>query len=254
MAGSCDEPLDANWVEPDWPAPDHVCAISTTRGGGCSQVPYASLNLGDHVGDESDAVTANRRILGERLELDDPPRWLNQIHGNVVVSADEVVTPVSADAAITSAPHVVCAVMTADCLPILLCDAAGTHVAAVHGGWRGLAGGVIEAAIAAFVARGVDPRKMLCWLGPAIGPGAYEVGQAVHDALRSREDKDALTRNSGGRWQLDLYVLARLRLRQCGVTRTFGGDFCTYTDSERFFSHRRDGVCGRQASLIWRQH
>lgn len=254
MAGSRDEPLDADWVEPEWPAPDHVRAISTTRGGGCSRAPYVSLNLGDHVGDRTDAVAANRRMLGERLGLEDSPRWLNQVHGNVIVSAEEVVTPVSADGAIASVPNVVCAVMTADCLPILLCDVTGAHIAAVHGGWRGLAGGVIEAAIAAFVARGVDPRKLLCWLGPAIGPGAYEVGQAVRDALHGGEDKDALTRNSAGRWQLDLYMLARMRLRQCGVTQTFGGDFCTYTDSERFFSHRRDGVCGRQASLIWRQH
>ncbi len=192
--------------------------------------------------------------LGEHLGLDDCPRWLNQVHGNVIVSAEEVVTPVSADGAITSASRVVCAVMTADCLPVLLCDDTGAHIAAVHGGWRGLAGGVIEAAIAAFVARGVDPRNILCWLGPAIGPGAYEVGQEVCDALHGGQDKDALTGNSAGRWHLDLYALARIRLRVCGVTQVFGGGYCTYTDSERFFSYRRDGVCGRQATLIWRQH
>lgn len=246
--------VESNRIEPDWSAPDCVRAVSTTRAGGISQPPYASLNLGDHVGDQNDAVTANRKKLGEHLGLDDCPRWLNQVHGNVIVSAEEVVTPVSADGAITSASRVVCAVMTADCLPVLLCDDTGAHIAAVHGGWRGLAGGVIEAAIAAFVARGVDPRNILCWLGPAIGPGAYEVGQEVCDALHGGQDKDALSGNSAGRWHLDLYALARIRLRVCGVTQVFGGGYCTYTDSERFFSYRRDGVCGRQATLIWRQH
>ncbi len=241
-------------VEPDWPAPDSIRAVSTARAGGASKAPYASLNLGTHVGDRTDAVNANRKLLSDHLGLTDHPRWLNQVHGNMIVSAEDVVTPVSADGSITSALQVVCAVMTADCLPILLCDNSGIHVGAVHGGWRSLAGGVIEAAVAAFVARGADPGNMLCWLGPAIGPGAYEVGPEVRDALYGQNDVDAMTANSGGRWQLDLYALARIRLRQCGITRAFGGDFCTYTDSERFFSYRRDGVCGRQATLIWRQH
>jgi YfiH family protein len=253
MAGKRSELVGSRGIEPDWPAPDCVCAVSTTRAGGCSHGPYASLNLGAHVGDRANAVTANRSTLGRDLGFAEPPRWLNQVHGNVIATAETVLMPVAADGSITSAERVVCAVMTADCLPLLLCDMNGDHVAAVHGGWRGLAAGVVEAAVAAFVARGVNPGKLMCWLGPAIGPAAYEVGAEVRDALQGG-DADALTENPAGRWQLDLYGLARNRLGGCGVTRVFGGEYCTHADDARFFSYRRDGICGRQATLIWRQH
>jgi len=254
MAGKRLPLVEPGWIEPDWPAPGCIRAVSTTRAGGCSQGPYASLNLGTHVGDRADAVAENRERLDSRLGLDGPPRWLNQVHGNVIVSAEDAAAPVSADGSITSTARVACVVMTADCLPLLLCDQNGDHVAAVHGGWRGLAGGVVEAAVAAFVARGLSPLSLLCWLGPTIGPVAYEVGVEVRDALQDAEDVDALTGNSAGRWQLDLYRLARIRLEHCGVTQVFGGGYCTHTDEARFFSHRRDGICGRQATLIWRQH
>jgi YfiH family protein len=253
MAGKRLALAGTGWIEPDWPAPECVRAVSTTRAGGCSGGPYASLNLGLHVGDRVDAVNANRNTLATALGLDSSPRWLNQVHGNLIVRAAEAVTPMSADASITSAAQMACVVMTADCLPILLCDDNGDHVAAVHGGWRGLAGGVIEAAVAAFAGRQVKPGALICWLGPAISCAAYEVGEEVRDALSGR-DAAALSDNSAGRWQLDLYRLARIRLEQCGVTRIFGGGLCTHTNQARFFSYRRDGACGRQATLIWRQH
>jgi YfiH family protein len=239
-------------IEPDWPAPAGVRAVSTTRAGGVSRPPYASLNLGEHVGDEPGAVAQNREILGHALHLTGEPRWLNQVHGTRIVNAGDVVAPVEADGGVAAVPGVVCVVMTADCLPVILCDRAGGHVAAVHGGWRGLAAGVIEAAVAEFTRRGVRPCDMLCWLGPAIGPKAYEVGPDVRDALGPEETALAASPAKADRWFLDLYALARSRLRRTGVESVYGGGFCTYADRDRFYSHRREGRCGRQATLIWR--
>ena len=245
---------DLELIDPDWPAPDCVAAASTTRTGGDSAGPYTALNLGTHVGDRPEAVAANRKTLMDALGLTAQPRWLNQVHGRVVVNAAEASDVPSADGAITSEVDVVCGVMTADCLPILLCDDSGTHVAAVHAGWRGLVSGVLEAAMSAFVARGTRPARVLCWLGPAIGPSAYEVGVQVFDALRGQDGAAAMTPSSNGGWHLDLYDLARMRLKRTGVQQFFGGDFCTCSEADRFFSYRRDGICGRQATLIWRRH
>jgi YfiH family protein len=186
------------------------------------------------------------------LGLAKQPCWLDQVHGNHVVVAENLTHVVTADAAISSEIDAACAVMTADCLPILLCDRGGTHVAAVHGGWRGLASGVIAAAVSALMSRGVAAADLLAWLGPAIGPTVYEVGEDVHDAVRAAGARTTLTATATGRWHLDLYALARAGLQACGVEEIYGGGLCTYSDPQRFFSYRRDGTCGRQATLIWR--
>jgi len=235
-----------DWITPDWPVPPGVRVASTFRSGGVSAGPFASLNLGDHVGDEPERVAENRRRLRTALDLPSEPVWLNQVHGSEVVIAESPRTR-TADAAWTAARGVVCAVMTADCLPILLCDRQGTRVAAVHAGWRGLAGGVVEAAVAA-----LDTRDLLAWLGPAIGPEAFEVGDDVRQAFIERlGDCDEAFFPANGKWQADLYALARLVLNRTGVTAVYGGGFCTYSDPTRFFSYRRDGQTGRMASLIW---
>ena len=236
-------------IVPDWPAPSTVSAVSTTRRGGTSQGPYASLNLGTHVGDDGHAVQSNRRALIDELGLSDRPRWLNQVHGVEIVEAEGVYEAVSADGAIACTAGVACTVMTADCLPVLLCDRAGTRVAAVHGGWRGLVGGILEQALAIFSRHGIHADDLLAWLGPAIGRDHYEVGPDVEGAL-AEDDAAALTPNESGRWQLDLVGLARARLSAGGVRDIYGGNWCTYADP-RFFSYRRDGVCGRQATLVW---
>ncbi|MAF84480.1 MAG: hypothetical protein CL797_10310 [Chromatiales bacterium] len=246
---------DLELIRPDWPAPAPVHAVSTTRVGGFSNSPYASLNLAAHVGDEPRAVKQNRTALGRALSLATAPRWLNQVHGTEVIDA-ELVTPsmtesVAADASITSVAGVICAIMTADCLPVLFTERSGRHVAAAHGGWRGLVAGILENMVAAFAARGVQPEEIIAWLGPAISPLAYEIDTAVVKALRS-DDRAALTLTDSQHGQLDLYVLARQRLAASGVDAVFGGGLCTSAEPERFFSYRRDGVCGRQATLIWR--
>ncbi|MFD2113134.1 peptidoglycan editing factor PgeF [Thiorhodococcus fuscus] len=241
-----------NPILPDWPAPANVRAVSTTRVGGLSCGPYASLNLADHVGDDPGAVERNRRLLVQSLDLPGEPCWLNQVHGCRVVGADAVAS--DADASVATEPGAVCAVMTADCLPLLICDDRGTRVAAVHAGWRGLAGGVIESAVDAM---GVAPERLLVWLGPAIGPDVFEVGPEVREAFvaGSPAAVDAFRTSAGGsegeHWLADLFTLARYRLARCGVRRVFGGGDCTFSQPERFFSYRRDGVTGRMASLIW---
>lgn len=240
-----------DWIEPDWPAPPLVRAACTTRRGGVSRGPYASWNLGDHVGDDPQAVAANRARLRERLGLPAEPRWLRQVHGCVVAESPVGPDVCEADAAVAFGPGQVCAVLTADCLPLLFCDRAATRVAAVHAGWRGLAAGVIEAAVARLA---VAPEELLCWLGPAIGRDAFEVGEEVRHAFNAQGPSGAeaaFRPSSGGRWLADLYALAELRLRALGVPRVWGGGLCTYTDAERFFSYRRDGTTGRMASLVW---
>jgi YfiH family protein len=239
------------WIEPDWPAPAPVRALCTTRNGGVSRGSYASLNLADHVGDEPSRVEQNRALLRAHLGLPADPLWLRQVHGCSVVDVAGDPRGCQADAAIALRPGEVCAVMTADCLPLLLCDRGGCRVAAVHAGWRGLAGGVIEAAVARLAA---PPGDVLCWLGPAIGPQAFEVGAEVRAQFlaESGDDAEAAFRSvQDGKWLADLYSLARMRLRRCGIHGVWGGGLCTYSDRERFFSYRRDGVTGRMASLIW---
>lgn len=235
---------------PEWPAPMRVRAISTTRHGGISEPPYNSLNLADHVADLPAYVTANRQRLAKIAGYPREPAWLQQIHGNQVVTAETVCEPVAADAAWTREPGYPCVVMTADCLPVLFCDRAGTVVAAAHAGWRGLAGGVIAATVAQI---NVPPNQLLAWLGPAIGPAAFEVGAEVRAAflLLDADCTGCFQPSPAGRWLADLYGLARRQLESLGVTAIYGGNFCTFSDSERFFSYRRESRTGRMASLIW---
>ena len=239
------------WMVADWPAPVNVHAGTSRRQGGSSQGEYASLNLALHVGDDSQAVNENRRRLGLPTE----PIWLNQVHGLNVVNAARVAEEksgqtIEADAAYTDVAGIICAVLTADCLPVLLCDRAGSRVAAVHAGWRGLAGGILDRAVTALQLPG---DQLLVWLGPAIGPKAYEVGDEVREAfLRLGADASTAFRPSrAGHWWMDLYQLARQLLAQQGVTEVYGGDFCTWQEADNFYSYRRDGVTGRMASVIW---
>jgi len=235
-------------LTPDWPAPANVHALSTTRNGGVSTPPYASLNLGDHVGDDPQAVARNRALL--RQQLPAGPLWLKQVHTTVVATADTATGIPEADASVARSHNKVCAVLTADCLPLLLCDRQGTVVAAAHAGWRGLAEGVIEATVKAMHA---DPADLLAWLGPAIGPDAFEVGDEVRAIFLAADDAaaNAFTPHGDGKWLADLYLLARLRLSRCGVGHVSGGEHCTFREENRFFSYRRDQTTGRMASLIW---
>jgi len=239
-------------IIPDWPAPDNVRAVSTTRGGGISRPPYDSLNLADHVGDSAAAVRANRDGLRQQAHLPAEPMWLKQVHGACVIDAAKGGERPAADASYSRQAGVVCAVMTADCLPVLLCAREGSGVAAAHAGWRGLASGVLEATVAAL---GGDPRRLLAWLGPAIGPAAFEVGAEVREAFVKThpEAAAAFVSQAGGRWLADLYQLARVRLQAVGVEAIYGGGCCTFTDRERFYSFRRDPLTGRMASLVWLQ-
>ncbi len=235
---------------PDWDAPASVHALCTTRLGGVSRGVYASLNLAGHVGDEVAHVERNRSILRTACRLPSEPRWLDQVHGCTVADADATAARCRADAVVAHTPGQICAVMTADCLPVLLCEERGVHVAAVHAGWRGLAAGVIEAAVARM---DCAPGRLMAWMGPAIGPMAFEVGDEVRERFRAwrREADQAFVPSPGGRWLADIYQLARQRLTALGVERVSGGECCTFSDAERFFSYRRDGVTGRMASLIW---
>jgi YfiH family protein len=239
-----------DWIVPDWPAPASVGSLATTRRGGVSGGVFAELNLGDHVGDVPAAVAANREILRQRAGA--RPVWLRQVHGRRVVDLDLEPgrLPAEADAALARKPGVACVVMTADCLPVLFCDLHGTVVAAAHAGWRGLLAGVLEATVAAMKVPG---RELMAWLGPAIGPQAFEVGGEVREAFTGADaDAAAAFRPSaGGKWLADIYRLARQRLAGQGVVRVSGGGFCTVSDAARFFSHRRDGRTGRMASLVW---
>lgn len=239
--------IDMPLIHPDWPAPANVKAIQTTRIGGVSTGVYASLNLGDHVKDQPSLVAANRQRLSHCLPSE--PVWLNQVHGIRVIDAALASCIESADASFSTRRQVVCVTMTADCLPVLLCDDAGTVVAAVHAGWRSLCDGVIEATVKAMpVASG----QLLAWLGPAIGPQAFEVGAEVRAQFIARDAQaDTAFVAHGDKWLGDLYAIARQRLQTLGVTRVYGGGRCTYSEPETFFSFRRDGDTGRMASLIW---
>jgi len=242
-------------IEADWPAPEGVVALTTTRTGGASTGACESLNLGDHVGDEPRAVATNRARLSAFLHLPSEPRWLTQVHGTRVVRAGGnafEAGPPEADAAVCLRGRHVLAVLTADCLPIVLCDTRGRGIAALHCGWRSLAGGLVDAAIRAL---GVPPGNLLAWLGPAISQPAFEVGDDVRDAFLAGVEgaADCFEANAAGRWQADLYGLARRYLGRAGVAGVHGGGLCTFGDEARFFSYRRDGRCGRMATLIFRR-
>lgn len=239
------------WIEPDWPVAPNVRVLSTLRTGGVSEGPYASFNLAAHVGDDPEAVAANRRLLRESAQLPGEPLWLEQVHGCAVVRhAGGAGTPPRADASVAFGPGQVCAVMTADCLPVVLADQAGTRIGVAHAGWRGLLGGVLQAAIAALE---VPAAQLVAWLGPAIGPAAFEVGPEVRDAYRARDaGSDAcFVPNASGRYQADLYGLATRVLESAGVAGVHGGGWCTHAEASRFFSFRRDGTTGRMATLAW---
>jgi len=248
------------WLRPDWPAPAGIRALVTTRAGGFSQGSWGGLeggglNLGLGT-DDAATVARNRQLL--RAHLPEEPRWLDQVHGSAVVDAAQVPrhAPLArADAAVALAPGVVCAILVADCLPVLLADAAGRGVAAAHAGWRGLAGGVIQESVRA-LRRGVGDAgaPLLAWLGPAIGPRYFEVGPEVLAAMAQRlpDAARAFASHAPGRLHADLFALARQALAQEGVTAVYGGGLCTYGNAHRFYSHRRDAPTGRQAALIWR--
>ena len=249
----------ADWIVPDWPAPARVRALVTTRAGGGSTGPYASFNLGMRAGEDLALVRRNRILLAACLP--GMPLWLNQVHGAAVVATDRVEAngveaepePL-ADAAVAHAAGKVCAVLTADCLPVLLCDCDGGAVAVAHAGWRGLASGVIGATVKA-MAR--PPDRLMAWLGPAISQGAYEVGPELREAFLqggtdAAADAAAFKPGKPGKFQADLYALARNRLLSAGVQEVYGGGFCTFAESQRFYSYRRDGaLSGRMSSLIW---
>lgn len=239
------------FIVPDWPAPPRIRAYTTTRQGGCSQPPYASFNLADHVGDDPNAVSANRKLLRQKLNLPAEPLWLTQVHGTHTVVAEKTITPYcSADASYTTEFNRVCVVLTADCLPVLFCDREGTQIAIAHAGWRGLAAGVLESTLAHF---NTPPPNILAWLGPAIGATAFEVGNEVREAFIHYLPHviQAFKAHGTGHWWADLYLLARQRLNHYGVTAIYGGNFCTYTHAEHFYSYRRDKMTGRMASLLW---
>ncbi|MFJ2385584.1 multi-copper polyphenol oxidoreductase [Pseudomonas protegens] len=239
-----------DWLIPDWPAPAGVKACTTTRAGGVSLTPFDSLNLGDHVDDQPQAVAENRRRLSEHFGI--APAWLQQVHGVAVAHADPSMVA-TADASWSATPGVACAVMTADCLPALFCNRAGTRVAAAHAGWRGLAAGVLEATLDSLH---TPCAEVLVWLGPAIGPQRFEVGPEVREAFVAQlpaAEQAFVPSANAGRFMADIYQLARLRLAACGVTAVYGGGYCTVSDP-RFFSYRRSPRTGRFASLIWLEH
>jgi YfiH family protein len=244
-------PAGPAWITPEWSSPPGVHALSTLRHHGAGRGSYASLNLARHVGDDDAVVSRNRRSLRLAAALPDEPLWLEQVHGSDVVVHDGAhqASP-RADAAVAFEPGRVCAVMTADCLPVVFSDRAGSRVGVAHAGWRGLAAGVLEATIAALQ---TDAAQLLAWLGPAIGPAAFEVGPEVREAFVARHAENAgcFTTNAAGRFQADIYALARTTLQLAGVAAISGGGCCTYIDAARFFSFRRDRATGRMATLAW---
>lgn len=240
-------------ILPDWPAPAGIRAAFTLRSGGVSQPPFDSFNIASHVGDDPRAVAENRGVLQASLGLPAEPAWLEQVHGHRVVDLDPPTSFDSlgaADAAVARTPGRVCAIQVADCMPVLLAAADGSAVGAAHAGWRGLAGGVLEATVRAM---GTPSGELLAWLGPAIGPANFEVGEEVRAAFLAADPgaSAAFIANARGRWQCDLYALARRRLAALGLASVHGGGWCTYAEPGRFFSYRRNGRCGRMAAIIW---
>lgn len=244
---------DLTPIVPDWPAPSKVRAFSTTRVGGVSGGPFDSLNLSFSSGDDAECVRRNRARVMSALGIPEAPRWLKQVHGIRVVDAEAARRRPQADASTSNQPGQVLALMTADCIPVLICDRRGHRVAAAHAGWRGLAAGVLEGTVAALES---DPSELLAWLGPGIGPKAFEVGPEVRDSFLARDPEAArwFRQGNGDRLLANLYELARQRLARAGLDAVFGGAYCTYSDPARFFSYRRDGKrSGRMGSFIWLQ-
>ena len=245
--------MSIDWLRADWPAPAGLTAISTYRRGGASQVRFESLNLATHVGDDPATVAENRARLVQAAELPSEPCWLTQVHGVGVKNLDtQAADSAPADAAFTRQPGRVCAILSADCLPVLFASESGDLVGAAHAGWRGLVAGVIEATVGAMR---VPSEQLLAWLGPAIGSSHFEVGDDVRQAFLEQDAgaEEAFAQNSRGRFMADLGLLARRRLGNLGIARIYGGSECTYAAADRYFSHRRDGNTGRQATLIWRK-
>jgi YfiH family protein len=237
------------WIRADWPADARIVAGTTLREGGASSGTYRSFNIADHVGDDPAAVASNRRRLQEFAGIAAEPLWLQQVHGSVAVRNPARGTKPVADAAYCNRPGETCVVMTADCLPVLFASQDAREIAAAHAGWRGLCAGILEATVAHFEAPG---EQLMAWLGPAISREAFEVGDEVRQAFVDIDAAAAscFEQNERGRWQADLYALARQRLAACGITAVYGGTHCTFGNSSRFFSYRRDGQCGRMASFI----
>jgi YfiH family protein len=239
-------------ILPDWPVAAGVRAAFICRTGGASAPPFDSLNIGARVGDDPEAVARNRARVGEVLALPSEPAWLEQVHGSSVIELTRLSPPrvPRADAAVARDGGPVCVIQVADCMPVLFAARDGSAVGAAHAGWRGLAAGVLEATVHALE---IEPPQLLAWMGPAIGPRHFEVGEEVRAAFTQHDAATvgAFVPNARGRWQCDLYALARQRLQSLGVRSIHGGDWCTYADPERFFSYRRDGRCGRMAALIW---
>lgn len=240
-----------DWITPNWPAPLNVQAIFTTRSGGTGSGPYTSFNLGDHVGDEPNIVNKNRTRLLKSLP--NKPKWLNQVHGSTPIWVDNDTNILKGDAALSKTYNVVCAILTADCLPVFLCDEGGTVVGIVHAGWRGLATGVIERTVAEMKK---ECSHIMAYLGPAIGPDFFEIGEEVRYAFikHDRMSAPAFAPSNGSnskKWFADIFLLARQRLAAAGVTKVYSNEECTYSNSEKFFSYRRDGDTGRMAGLIW---
>jgi hypothetical protein len=244
------KPLDPDWIVPDWPAPASIKAFVTTRAGGMSQGPFASFNLGVRAGDDAQAVAGNRARLRDRLPAE--PKWLRQVHGSVVVDADALSDATEADASVARRPGTVCVIQVADCVPVLIADRSGTAVAAAHAGWRGLSSGVIEKTVERLA---LAPGGLMAYLGPGIGPKAFEVGADVRDAFLARDAAagSAFAPHAPGKWMADLFRLARQRLAALGITQVYGGGDCTYSDPQRFYSYRREKTTGRMAALIWMQ-
>lgn len=245
-----------DWIIPHWPAPDNVRAITTTRIGGFSEGAYTSMNLGERTDDNMIAIARNRNYLVKSLELPEEPCWLFQSHGSKVVRLYHDTMPnQAADASYSTLANKVCAVLTADCLPVLLCAKDGSAVAAVHAGWRGLAKGIVDNTVSTLLHFGkCQPGNLLAWLGPAIGPAVFEVGQDVVDAFCAPfpQARKAFTPIPGTqKWLADIYMLARQRLQRMGVSDIFGGGFCTAIQYEKFYSYRRNSETGRMATLIW---
>lgn len=239
------------YITPDWPAPKHISAYTTLRKEGFSLPPFDHFNLANHVGDTSLHVEQNRSLLKKQIGLPSEPIWLEQIHSTHVIDADFENAGCEADASFTQKKDRVCVVLTADCLPILICNQEGTMVAAIHAGWRGLVNGIIEATLTTL---NLPASQILCWLGPAIGPEKFEVGDEVREQFLSvcSTDSTAFIPSSNKRWLANLYALARFRLQRMEVTHIYGGQFCTFSDPTRFYSYRRDGnKTGRMATLIW---
>ncbi len=240
--------MTEHWLAADWPAPEYIKAGTTLRSGGISADKFYSLNAAMHVGDKPENVIYNRKRIKALLELPAEPAWLQQIHGNRVVRAESA-DNFEADASFSDNKNIICAVMTADCLPLLLCSQDGSCIAAVHGGWRGLLAGVIENTVAS-----MQQKHLLAWMGPAIGPKCFQVSEEVRAAFidKKADYSKAFSKQENDKWLADIYLIARITLAAIGITRIYGGEYCTVTDHNRFYSYRRDGETGRMSTMIWK--